>query len=54
MTIGVRVARKAHEVTGQKEFGKCASEMLNLSLTACGALVMTAALNPTMKQLRHC
>jgi hypothetical protein len=53
MTIGVRAAPKAHEVTGQKEFGKCASEMLNLSFTARGALVITAALKPTMKQLRR-
>jgi hypothetical protein len=54
MTIGVRAAPTVHEVTGQKEFGKCASEMPNLSLIACGALVITAALKPTMKQLRRC
>jgi hypothetical protein len=54
MIIGVRAAPKAHEVTGQKEFGKCASEMLNRSFTALGALVITAALKPTMKQLQSC
>jgi hypothetical protein len=53
MTIGVRAAPTAHEVTGQKEFGKCASEMPNLSLIARGALVITAALKPTMKVLRR-
>lgn len=52
MIIGVRAAPKAHEVTGQKEFGKRASEMLNRSFTARGALVITAALKPTMKQLQ--
>jgi hypothetical protein len=54
MIIGVRAAPKAHEVTGQKEFGKCASEMLNRSFIARGALVITAALKPTMKQLQSC
>ena len=54
MIIGVRAAPEAHEVTGQKEFGKCASEMLNRSLTARGAQVITAALKPTMKQLQSC
>ena len=51
MTIGVSAAPTAHEVTGQNEFGKCASEIPNLSLIARGALVMTAALKPTMKVL---
>lgn len=54
ITIGVSAAPTAHEVTGQKEFGKCASEMSNLSLIARGALVTTAALKPTMKVLRRC
>jgi hypothetical protein len=54
MTIGVIAAPTAHEVTGQKEFGKFSSEMPNLSLIARGALVTTAALKPTMKVLRIC
>jgi len=54
MTMGVRAAPTAHEVTGQKEFGKFSSEMPNLSLIARGALVITAALKPTMKVLRIC
>ena len=49
--MGVRAAPTTHEVTGQNEFGKCASEMPNLSLIARGALVITAALKPTMNVL---
>jgi hypothetical protein len=54
MSIGVRAAPTAHEVTGQNELGKFSSEMLNLSLIARGALVITAALKPTMKVLKLC
>lgn len=54
MAIGVRAAPTAHEVTGQKELGKWASEIPNLSLIACGELVTTAALRPTTKQLIGC
>jgi hypothetical protein len=52
MTIGVRAAPTVHEVTGQNEFGKFSSEMPNLLLIARGALVITAALKPTMKVLK--
>jgi hypothetical protein len=52
MTIGVRAAPTAHEVTGQNELGKFSSEMPNLLLIARGALVTTAALKPTMKVLK--
>lgn len=54
VTIGVSAAPTAHEVTGQNEFGKCASEIPNLSLIARGALVITAALKPTMNVLGGC
>ena len=51
MTMGVSAAPTAHEVTGQNEFGKWASEMPNRALMARGALVMTAAFKPMMKVL---
>jgi hypothetical protein len=50
-TMGARAAPTPQEVTGQKEFGKCASETPNLSLISIAALVIDVALKPTMKVL---
>ena len=51
MTMGARAAPKPQDVTGQKECGKCSSEMPNLSLISSAALVIAVALKPTISVL---
>ena len=49
--MGAMAAPKVHDVTGQKEFGKVASEMPKRSFTSTAALVIEVALSPTTNVL---
>ena len=52
-TIGANAAPTPQEVTGQNEFGKCSSEMLNRSLISIDAAVMEVAFRLTIKVLSY-
>ena len=50
-TMGVTAAPTAQDVTGQKEFGKCSSDIWKSPFIWFAALVMDAAFRPTMNVL---